>query len=81
MPYITSIERIGREIGRKEGKAEGKAEERQSLVSLLLHQKVGPLPKKVSDRITKLSPDQQQNLAIALLDFEAIADLEAWLDP
>jgi predicted transposase YdaD len=79
MPYITSVERIGREIGRKEGKAEGKAEERQSLVSLQLRQKVGPLPKPIRDRITQLSPDHQQALAIALLDFDTIADLEAWL--
>jgi hypothetical protein len=75
MPYITSIERIGREIGRKEGKAE----ERQSLVSLQLGQKVGPLSKPIRDRITQLSPDHQQALAIALLDFNTIADLEAWL--
>jgi predicted transposase YdaD len=75
MPYITSVERIGREIGRKEGKAE----ERQSLVSLQLRQKVGPLPKPIIDRITQLSPDHQQALAIALLDFDTIADLEAWL--
>ncbi|NJM45123.1 MAG: DUF4351 domain-containing protein [Alkalinema sp. RU_4_3] len=75
MPYITSVERIGRKIGRKEGKAE----ERQSLVSLQLRQKVGPLPKAITDRITQLSPDQQQNLAIALLNFNTIADLEAWL--
>jgi Domain of unknown function (DUF4351) len=75
MPYITSVERIGREIGRKEGKAE----ERQSLVSLQLRQKVGPLPKPISDRITQLSPDQQQSLAIALLEFTTIDDLESWL--
>ncbi|KAM3100544.1 DUF4351 domain-containing protein [Phormidesmis sp. 146-35] len=76
MRYITSVERIGYD----RGKQEGRQEERQSLIFLLLEQKVGQLPKSLSDRILTLSTQQLEALAIALLNFTSIADLTAWLD-
>ncbi|KAM3115440.1 DUF4351 domain-containing protein [Phormidesmis sp. 146-33] len=80
MRYITSVERIGYDRGKQEGRQEGRQEERQSLIFLLLEQKVGQLPKSLSDRILTLSTQQLEALAIALLNFTSIADLTAWLD-
>jgi Domain of unknown function (DUF4351) len=76
MPYMTSVEQIGYDRGREERKGE----ETRSLISLLLQQKVGGLSEPLSDRVSQLSPDRLQALAIALLRFESIDDLTAWLE-
>jgi Domain of unknown function (DUF4351) len=39
---------------------------------------VGELPQQVLERIETLSLEQLENLGEALLDFQAIADLETW---
>jgi Domain of unknown function (DUF4351) len=75
MPYITSVERIGRRIGREEGREEG----RRSLVTLLLGEKFGDLPESTQTQITALSLKQLEALAIALLKFQSIDDLHQWL--
>jgi predicted DNA-binding ribbon-helix-helix protein len=72
MPYITSVERIGYKRGRDEGL--------RSLVSLQLGQKVGQLSQEAGDRIATLSLDQLEGLAIALLNFNSIDDLNLWLE-
>ena len=59
---------------------EARAEERLSLIFLLLEQKLSPLTELVHNRITALSPAQLEALAIALLNFESIDDLTAWLE-
>jgi predicted transposase/invertase (TIGR01784 family) len=56
-----------------------KAEERRSIVSILLDRKLGKLPEKTKKSIEALDLVKLQSLAIALLDFRTIADLEAWL--
>ncbi len=71
MPYITSIERMGIEQGRVEGQ--------RSLIDLLLSQKVGRIPQVLNDRISTLSSENLSLLAIALLNFRALGDLESWL--
>jgi predicted transposase YdaD len=65
--------------GKKEGKKEGKEEERRSLVSILLDRKLGKLPAKTKKTIATLDLAKLESLAIALLDFGTIADLETWL--
>ena len=62
-----------------EGKDEGKEEERRSLVSILLDRKIGKLPAKTKKTIAALDLEKLESLAIALLDFGTIADLENWL--
>jgi hypothetical protein len=79
MPYITSVERIGRRIGRKEGREEGREEGRRSLVTLLLVEKFGDLPEVAQTQIAALSLKQLEALAIALLKFQSIDDLHQWL--
>ncbi|MGI0485711.1 DUF4351 domain-containing protein [Pantanalinema rosaneae CENA516] len=75
VPYITSVEEIGFERGIQEG--------RRSLLLLLslqLEQKVGQLPPSLHDRIAQLNLTQLEALAIALLNFSSLAELEAWLE-
>ncbi|MBL1179002.1 Rpn family recombination-promoting nuclease/putative transposase [Pantanalinema sp. GBBB05] len=76
VPYITSIEEIGFERGIQEGRQEGQ----RSLILLLLEQRVGQFPDRTHDRIAQLSLPQLEALAIALLNFSSLADLEAWLE-
>ena len=64
---------------KSEGKAEGKIEERRSIVSTLLDRKLGKLSTKMEDSIAALDLKKVESLAIALLDFKTIADLETWL--
>jgi predicted transposase/invertase (TIGR01784 family) len=64
----------------REAKEEGRQEERRSLVSLLINQKIGSVPKELSDRIFTLSDAQLEALAIALLQFDTVEDLNTWLE-
>ncbi len=72
MQVTTSWEETGISKGIEKGQ--------RSLISLLLEQKIGPLPEALSDRISILSPDQLSTLAIALLKFDSIDDLSNWLN-
>ncbi len=71
VPYITSVERIGFERGLKEG---GRV-----LLQRLLVGKFGTLPEPLSGAVEALSPEKIESLAIALLNFSSIDDLESWL--
>ncbi len=64
----------------REVKEEGREEEGQSLVLRQLNRRVGTLPESVTSKISDLSIEQIESLAEALLDFQSIADLEAWLE-
>ena len=65
--------------GREEGREEGQRRER-SLVLRQLTRKVGELPQDVLKQIESLSLEQLENLGEALLDFQEMNDLEAWLN-
>jgi predicted transposase/invertase (TIGR01784 family) len=65
--------------GREEGREEGLRRER-TLVLRQLTRKLGELPQEMSDRINNLSIEQIENLGEALLDFQEMTDLEAWLN-
>ncbi|MBO3460778.1 Rpn family recombination-promoting nuclease/putative transposase [Aetokthonos hydrillicola Thurmond2011] len=68
--------RVYREI-KEEGLQEGEQRER-SLVVRQLTRRVGELPQDVRSRIETLSLEQLENLGEALLDFQAMADLDVW---
>lgn len=68
--------RVYREI-KEEGLQEGEQRER-SLVLRQLTRRVGELPQEVRQRIETLSLEQLENLGEALLDFQGMADLDAW---
>ncbi len=71
-----------------ESKQQGRQEGARSLVILLLNQKFGAISSgypqggvpSLTERIASLSLEQLEALAIALLNFSVIADLESWLD-
>jgi predicted transposase YdaD len=50
-----------------------------SVVLRQLHKKVGTVSEATQAQITVLSPEQLEALSEALLDFQNVADLEAWL--
>ncbi|MCU0565428.1 MAG: DUF4351 domain-containing protein [Oculatellaceae cyanobacterium Prado106] len=68
MQVTTSWEEKGMERGSR------------SIISIQLEQKLGQLPATLSDRISSLSPDRLSALAIALLNFNSIDDLNHWLE-
>ncbi|ABB57092.1 DUF4351 domain-containing protein [Synechococcus elongatus PCC 6311] len=72
MPYITSIERIGRQEGRRE--------QADTLVLRQLTRRCGTLSPALLTQIQALSLEQMENLADDLLDFSGIQDLEDWLN-
>jgi len=49
-------------------------------VILLLEQRVGQLPDGLRDRLSQLNLAQIEALAIALLNFSTLAELEVWLE-
>jgi predicted transposase YdaD len=63
----------------RDAKEEGRQEERLSLVLLLLRNQLGKISPKLTRRIQALSLGDSEALAIALLHFKTIADLETWL--
>lgn len=69
----------GEQIGEQRGEQQGRLAEGRSLVLRLLNRRLGELPPDVQAQIETLSLEQVENLAEALLDFQDIADLEAWL--
>ncbi len=72
----TRVYRDAKEEGWQEGRQEG----RLSLILLLLKNQFGKkISPKLTRRIQALSSEQSEALAIALLQFKTIADLETWL--
>ena len=64
--------------GEQLGEQRGRKAEGQLLILRQLTRRVGELPQNVLARIETLSLEQLENLGEALLDFQAIADLETW---
>ncbi|MES1025704.1 DUF4351 domain-containing protein [Gloeocapsa sp. BRSZ] len=65
--------------GEQIGEQQGRLAEGRSLVLRQLNRRLGELPPALRTQIESLSLAQVENLAEALLDFQDIADLEAWL--
>ncbi|PIG94173.1 DUF4351 domain-containing protein [Gloeocapsopsis sp. IPPAS B-1203] len=72
-------EQIGEQRGEQRGEQQGRLAEGRELVLRQLNRRVGELPQDVRSHIDTLSLEQIENLAEALLDFQGITDLEAWL--
>jgi len=64
--------------GEQRGEQRGRQEGERSLILRQLTRRVGELSQPVLERIEALSLEQLENLGEALLDFQAIADLEIW---
>jgi predicted transposase YdaD len=65
--------------GRQEGEAKGRQEGEAAVTLRLLNRLCGPLSDTTTTQIQALPVDQLEALADALLDFQAPADLAAWL--
>jgi predicted transposase/invertase (TIGR01784 family) len=72
---ISKAVRIGTEKGRQEGRQEGQL----ALIIRLLERRVGAVDSEVETQIQQLPIALLENLADALLNFNDISDLTAWL--
>ncbi len=90
MELMNSWERKGREAGFQEalelidssvkkGRQEGKQEGKEELVVHQIRHRFGTVAGPVVERLERLSSEQIDALAVALLDFKTPADLEVWL--
>ena len=72
---ISKAVKQGREQGRQEGIKAGQL----ALIIRLLERRIGAVDSEVDSQIQQLSIDQLENLGEALLNFNDISDLTAWL--
>ncbi len=70
----------GRELGLEEGLEEGRRREASALALRQLEHRYGSLEVPTSSRIEALSLPQLEELALALLDFRGVGDLQTWLE-
>jgi predicted transposase/invertase (TIGR01784 family) len=69
----------GRNEGEVIGLERGRNEGEQALVLKLLTRKLGKIDAEIQARVNSLTLDRVEALGEALLDFTAMADLDAWL--
>ena len=69
----------GEKIGAQRGQVLGRQQALKQVAVRLLTRKFGRVTLKIVKRLDKLSAEQLEALAEAVLDFEKVADLEAWL--
>ena len=79
MPYVSSIERLGREDGLKEGLEKGRQEGTLILILRLLKRRFGEQAPEVEQALNTLSLGQLEALGEAILDFSNQTDLALWL--
>ena len=58
----------------------GNKQGEERVILLLLNRRFKVIDESLIERVRGLSTEQLENLAEALLDFTAVADLEAWLN-
>jgi predicted transposase/invertase (TIGR01784 family) len=69
----------GEKIGTQRGQILGRQQGLKQFAVKLLTRKFGKVSVKVVKRLDKLSAEQLEELAEAVLDFEKVADLDVWL--
>jgi hypothetical protein len=79
MEIVTSWMQEGIERGLQQGLQQGRQQEALSLIIRQLNRRFGVLTPQLQERIQSLSVADLEDLGEALLDFSAVADLEAWL--
>ncbi len=70
----------GRELGLEEGLEEGRRREASALALRQLERRCGSLEAPTSSRIEALSLPQLEELALDLLEFRGVGDLQIWLE-
>lgn len=80
----TRVYREIKEEGIKEGEQRGREQGREAeAFSLILRQitrRVGELPQDIRQQVEILTLEELENLGEALLDFNSMADLQAWFN-
>ena len=71
-------QQLGEQLGEQRGELRGRQAEGQTLILRQLNRRFGELPPEMRSRVEALPLEELENLGEALLDFKAIADLEAW---
>jgi predicted transposase YdaD len=70
----------GEARGESRGEARGKIQEALSLALRLLARRIGSIPSSLAAQIQGLPLDTLESLSLDLLDFNAVEDLQHWLD-
>ncbi len=73
MPYISSIERIGRQEGRLEGRVEGRVEERQDIIRNLLVSRFGVVDEELETIIQPLTDLPTSEFSSLLLPLSTLS--------
>ena len=76
--YLAEVERLARE-GLERGLEQGRIKGERDLVLKLLNRKLDVLSPELIARVNSLSVERVEALGEALLDFNSMGDLEAWL--
>lgn len=74
------IKEEGIQEGEQRGEQRGREEGEKSLILRQLTRRVGELPQDVRQQVEILTLEELENLGEALLDFNSMADLQAWLN-
>ena len=77
---LTPYFQIERQQALEEGVQQGVQQEAINLVLRLLTRKLGEFPVDLRDKVNQLSVEELENLAVDLLGFESVSDLEIWLN-
>jgi predicted transposase/invertase (TIGR01784 family) len=80
MQIVTSWMEEGIEQGIERGIEQGRKQGELSLLNRQLNRRFGSLSPQLQERVENLSIPQLEELGEALLDFSAVADLEAWFE-
>ncbi|MHC5822592.1 MAG: Rpn family recombination-promoting nuclease/putative transposase [Nostoc sp.] len=70
----------GEQRGREQGREQGREAEAFSLILRQLTRRVGELPQDIRQQVEILTLEELENLGEALLDFNSMADLQAWFN-
>jgi len=62
------------------GEERGEIKGEQKLVIQLLNHRIGEIKPSLIERIRQLPAEQLEQLAVALLDFSTVDDLQQWLE-
>ncbi len=77
--FVLEIENEWTKMGKAEGLLEGRAEGQARTLTRQLHRRFGDVPADLGEAIGRLSSDRLDALADALLDFQSMADAQAWV--
>jgi len=70
----------GEQRGEQRGREQGREAEAFSLILRQLTRRVGELPQDIRQQVEILTLEELENLGEALLDFNSMADLQAWFN-